>query len=156
MDSQRAIDGGAMNTTATALTVTDFSTNTREWGYYSGTGAYRRYYTNRRQSDRPDGHSIAYVNVQNENLLEDLMNRTSRPYNIWKQAAKDALRANGIEFKSLRWSQKAGCSCPCSPGFIIQGGPRGLNVHITLSADAPKAVDGPAREARAAVLGLAR
>lgn len=145
-----------MNATATDFTVADFSTNTRDWGYYSGTGPYRRYYTNRRQSDRPDGHSIAYVRVENENVLEDLVNRTSRPYTLWKNAVEEVLRSEGIEFKALRWSQKAGCSCPCSPGFIIQGGPRGLNVHITLSADAPKAVDGPAREARAAALGMTR
>lgn len=144
-----------MNATDTDFTVTDYSTSTREWGYYSGTGAYRRYYTNRRQSDRPDGHSIAYVRVENENLLEDLVNRTSRPYTLWKRATEDALRTNGIEFTALRWSQKAGCSCPCSPGFIIQGGPRGLNVYITLSGNAPKAVDGPARDARAAAFGVA-
>ena len=29
-----------------------------------------------------------------------------------------ALEAAGIKFESVRFSQKAGCSCPCSPGWI--------------------------------------
>jgi len=29
-----------------------------------------------------------------------------------------ALAEIGIEFESIRFSQKAGCSCPCSPGWV--------------------------------------
>lgn len=64
------------------------------------------------------------------NLVEDLENRTRRPYLAWKPLvvkAFDELHYRGVltfikqdESKlKLSWSQYAGCSCPCSPGFIL-------------------------------------
>ena len=79
-----------------------------------------------------------YVHVENESLLEDLCNRTSRPFNLYKPVVEKALRDKGFEFDKLRWSQKAGCSmCPCSPGFILEGS-WGHDVWITLDGDTPK------------------
>jgi len=31
----------------------------------------------------------------------------------------------------VRWSQYAGCSCPCSPGFVVDGHSR-HDVHVTV------------------------
>jgi hypothetical protein len=33
---------------------------------------------------------------------------------------------------SIRWSQKAGCSCGCSPGFIVNDGYGCQNVFVTV------------------------
>jgi hypothetical protein len=33
----------------------------------------------------------------------------------------NALARIGVEPMSMRWTQKAGCSCPCSPGFVLYG-----------------------------------
>ena len=61
------------------------------------------------------------------NVVEDLANRTRRPHQVWKSEVMDALaelqsggRAcfRGENFK-MAWSQKAGCSCGCSPAFIF-------------------------------------
>jgi hypothetical protein len=61
------------------------------------------------------------------NVIEDLANRTRRPHQVWKSSVMDALaelqsggRASfrGENFK-FSWSQKAGCSCGCSPAFIL-------------------------------------
>jgi hypothetical protein len=46
-------------------------------------------------------------------------------------AAGPALLAQGIDITGARWSQHAGCSCPCSPGFILAGSNNtGYDVHI--------------------------
>jgi len=58
------------------------------------------------------------------NVLEDLANRTRRPHQIWKPLVLKILEQVGISDVKLRWSQRAGCSCPCSPGFIIEEGMR--------------------------------
>lgn len=57
------------------------------------------------------------------NVAEDFINRTRRPYNDWRQPTKDALATVGVAYKTMNWSQNAGCSmCPCSPGFILKQG----------------------------------
>ena len=55
-----------------------------------------------------------------ENVLENLQNRHSRPSQIYKelfpQIEKELKLSNSMK---ASWSQKAGCGCGCSPGFII-------------------------------------
>lgn len=61
------------------------------------------------------------------NAIEDLANRTRRPHNAWKldvTIALEELQAKGLtsfrgENFKMSWSQKAGCSCGCSPAFIF-------------------------------------
>jgi hypothetical protein len=57
-------------------------------------------------------------------VLEDLQDRTRRPYRAWRPLVLDVLERLGYEDLTLRWSQRAGCGCGCSPGFIIEGGAR--------------------------------
>ena len=37
-----------------------------------------------------------------------------------------------VPLKNVWFSQKAGCSCGCSPGFIVRGGKRGTWAFLTL------------------------
>jgi hypothetical protein len=58
---------------------------------------------------------------ENESVLENLVLRTSRPIELYREFAERALTelfgAHGV---ALRWDRKAGCSmCPCSPGFVL-------------------------------------
>ena len=61
-----------------------------------------------------------YVSVKDETIMDNLLNRTKRPYNVYK----NLIRSSGIDLfvdiDSLRWSQHAGCTCNCSPGFILE------------------------------------
>lgn len=89
-----------------------------------------------------------YVGVENESILENLAYRHARPYEVWRPYVEKALKAEGIEFEKVSWNRKAGCSCGCSPGFVIKGpggrNVRGLAVHILLEANAPKLAEGAA------------
>lgn len=88
-----------------------------------------------------------YISVNDETILDNLKNRCVRPYNEYKKIMPEIIDAinesilkndeisdiyciNKEEVK-VRWSQYAGCSCPCSPGFIIEGHLR-LNIWVTL------------------------
>jgi hypothetical protein len=56
-----------------------------------------------------------------ETVMDDIMNRTRRPYTIYRQLINKWFDEVGIEIgnKDFYWSQRAGCSmCPCSPGFV--------------------------------------
>jgi len=90
--------------------------------------------------------SRVFVDAREFDVVEDLTNRTRRPYDAWRAPVVEALARIGVTGK-LGWSQKAGCAmCPCSPGFIVTGGPTGGDFWVRLPG-APT-VDGtkPARE----------
>lgn len=74
---------------------------------------------------RPSGDysrkTRVYVNIVGETLWDNLAERRSRPYNAFRPVVEAALKEHDIEFEKMSWSQKAGCSCPCSPGFILTG-----------------------------------
>lgn len=65
-----------------------------------------------------------YIWVKGETLLENLHNRHSRPVKFYKtQVLPKLFEELNVNPKTVnaRWSQKAGCSCGCSPGFIVDG-----------------------------------
>ena len=67
-----------------------------------------------------------YIFPKGETLMDNLINRKQRPYTTYKKEVMPAvLEAMGLPSNTkIRWSQYAGCSCPCSPGFIVEGDSR--------------------------------
>ena len=66
-----------------------------------------------------------------ETVIDNLRERNSRPYNeLKKLLPKVFKKANLPADTKVRWSQKAGCSCGCSPGFIADF--RGHDVFVDL------------------------
>ena len=61
--------------------------------------------------------------ISGENVIENFFNRHDRPYNEYRKLIPDVMKKIGANpgHLSWKWSQKAGCSCGCSPGFIIDG-----------------------------------
>jgi hypothetical protein len=80
--------------------------------------------------------SRVYVWPKGETILENLMNRRTRPYTEYRK-----LLADQPFMKGARWSRTAGCGCGCSPGFIlptteynVEGKP--VDYHIDVGAEA--------------------
>lgn len=67
--------------------------------------------------DRDRTKSRLHVFIEGESILENLENRRSRPYTEFKKLLAPIFKMLGVA--KARWSQKAGCSCGCSPGFIL-------------------------------------
>ena len=92
--------------------------------------AKQEYYSQRKGEPYRD-HNKAYIWVSGESVIENLINRRSRPYkfyqdNVLPVVLKEVLKQHP-EFerelspnpKHWGWRSKCGCSmCPCSPGFI--------------------------------------
>jgi hypothetical protein len=57
--------------------------------------------------------SRIYVWERGETIMQNLLNRRNRPTKLYRELLKDEQFMDGA-----RWSQTAGCSCGCSPGFI--------------------------------------
>lgn len=88
-------------------------------------------------TERPK-KSRLYVSVADESILDNLNNRLNRPVAIWKEIARVGLETMGLDpetYGRISWSQRAGCSCPCSPGFILSGLARW---DIDIKVKAPK------------------
>jgi hypothetical protein len=64
-----------------------------------------------------------YVGVDSEEtLLENIMNRTRRPYSVFKFMTTELFEFIGLDVAKtdMSWRQNAGCKmCPCSPGFVL-------------------------------------
>lgn len=97
-------------------------------------------------------------------VMEDLANRTRRPYTVWRKEVRRIfamLSEQGIvdlDVTAMGWSQYAGCSCPCSPGFVLKARPgvhfvspeqttgcewltNGYDVYVTLTGKDVPTVD---------------
>ena len=74
-----------------------------------------------------------YVFPKGETVLANLENRHQRPYNVYrKEVIPAVLEHLGTPDAKVSWSQRAGCSCPCSPGFVIKEGDWGREVFVTV------------------------
>ena len=88
-------------------------------------------------------YSRVYIWPEGESLLENIMNRRSRPTKLYRDilpGLREYLVANYGAYSgmSFRWNQKAGCTCGCSPGFVLDCGVRNKNhyysdVHVTVA-----------------------
>ena len=80
----------------------------------------------RNREDDPRGWTKAprvYVSRKCDNVLEDIIHRRSHQTSELRPLVLEALKKEGVDVSNLKvtWSQKAGCSCGCSPGFILLG-----------------------------------
>jgi len=75
---------------------------------------------------------VAYVWPKGETLMENLAERYARPYEAWRPLVEAKLKELGIGYEKLAWRQRAGCTCPCSPGFVLRGNTRRISVSMTL------------------------
>lgn len=78
-----------------------------------------------------------YVWPAGETIMENLINRRDRPLREFRSIMHTGLNKIGVDTAKLdiKWSQKAGCPCGCSPGFIVDGWDAkldGCDVHITV------------------------
>jgi len=78
-----------------------------------------------------------YFFPKDENFLDNLVNRKHRPHQIWRKMLPGVLAQLGISGAKAKWSQKAGCRCPCSPGFILDvsvndGDHNRVDIYVTV------------------------
>ena len=80
-----------------------------------------------------------YIWIKGETILQNLANRRSRPHRMYRERVLPTVFAKlGWDAKTkVRWSQYAGCSCPCSPGFVVTGmRPHPpMDIHVTVEEE---------------------
>jgi hypothetical protein len=89
-----------------------------------------------------------YVSPEDESFAENFVYRTTRPWRLYRKALPMILKHFGLpETTKASWSQHAGCSCPCSPGFILDR-MGGYDLFVTITADDELKNDGTYEPAR--------
>ena len=88
---------------------------------------------------------IVFISHDDESIMDNFINRRDRPLDFYRKEIIPTIRkALGLDADiKFSWAQKAGCSCPCSPGYIISGRSQyyrgGKDIFVTVSAEAPRA-----------------
>ena len=78
-----------------------------------------------------------YFSHQGETFFENLAARHSRPVDLYRSFLPQVAKELGLPPTTrFRWSQKAGCQCGCSPGFICSG-VRRKDVRVEISTTFP-------------------
>ena len=101
-------------------------------------------------ADRANNCRI-YVGAKDETVAENFLNRRNRPVEQWRFIVKLVMDKMGRSTKGLRWSQRAGCRCGCSPGFIAPYGPTRTSMFITVVGLPKTNGNGPSPERVAAL-----
>lgn len=84
--------------------------------------------------------AVLFVFPQSENGVENFIYRATRPVKLYRSLLPEIYKKLGIPADTkARWSDKAGCSCPCSPGFILNH-ENYYNYEAVVTADDPDAV----------------
>lgn len=100
-------------------------------------------YARRKQFRRPRIHPW----IKDYNPVKDIFEgeRYNKPYQdirphldeilaeAIRLAPEGAFRMEGEQKPKIRWSQYAGCRCPCSPGFIITNMMSDYTIHVDYS-----------------------
>jgi hypothetical protein len=62
-----------------------------------------------------------FIHNPNEHLMENLTNRHCRPWRTYLKEVVPMVKIEQMIAANVKasWSQYAGCSCGCSPGFIL-------------------------------------
>jgi hypothetical protein len=99
-------------------------------------------YWSQRKGEPYRDNNKAYIWASGESVIENLINRHSRPYKLYQDhilpvileevAAKHPEYRISTNVKDWGWRQKCGCkTCGCSPGFIQKG----VSGTVTISAE---------------------
>jgi hypothetical protein len=92
-----------------------------------------------RGGGRAGQRGVIYIWQKDESIADNLIYRRVRPYTVWRKQVLPLLVEKYPRLANFKfaWSQRAGCSCPCSPGFIVmpKKGSFGwwdTNLHVTI------------------------
>ena len=88
-----------------------------------------------RKSEFPSSHSRLFLfDGGSTHNLPLLLGADPRPYKIWKKNVVPSV-LNKLELTptDVVWSRTAGCSCGCSPGFILKGNTDSKRIYVDIT-----------------------
>lgn len=89
---------------------------------------------NNEQDEIPQ-RSIIYIDLIGANIKKEIREKKDNYWTVYKHEVIPSVleQANLPLNTKVIWSKKAGCSCGCSPGFLITG-KSGFNIFVKVSS----------------------
>jgi hypothetical protein len=86
------------------------------------------------EQERRYSKTRIYVSPVGETVMENIMNRRQRPHTFYRKEVLPKLfsQLGWSADTKVKWSQFAGCSCPCSPGFVVEN-TYGRNIWVNVA-----------------------
>ena len=104
--------------------------------------------SSRSETERRRSRSVLYVQIVNKDFakpVQELISdfRYNNPHTVYrKMVLPQAFKELGLPSDTVaRWSQYAGCSCPCSPGFILPNVSPATNYWVDITVNAEKQLE---------------
>lgn len=71
---------------------------------------------------RAGSNGVIYIWQKDETIVDNLLYRRLRPYTVWKKMVLPKIieAYPALAKFNIGWCQRAGCFCPCSPGFVVK------------------------------------
>lgn len=76
--------------------------------------------------------SRAYITPKCESVLGNIENRFKRPVVLYREILTQVLKEMSHVGIEASWSQRAGCSCGCSPGFVLNAH-WDFDIHVSVT-----------------------
>jgi len=76
-----------------------------------------------RYGQKPLSRVRLFVHRDCSKLAVELLERFDKPYKAYKAEVLPKVLKDELWLAKASWSQTAGCSCGCSPGFILDVDP---------------------------------
>jgi len=84
------------------------------------------------KQDKQETYTRIYFFFEKETITENLFyGRHNRPQREFRKLLPEVFKKMNKEPMEVKWSQFAGCSCGCSPGFIAKG-MKGVNIFVDI------------------------
>jgi hypothetical protein len=86
------------------------------------------------ENDEKPDRSIIYIFINSPTVMKEIQAKTDKYQNVFrKEVLPTVFQKSKLPLDTkVVWSDKAGCSCGCSPGFLITGH-KGMDIHVKLS-----------------------
>lgn len=83
--------------------------------------------------EKPD-RSIIYIIINSPTVMKEIQDKKDKYQNVFRKEVLPTVfqKAKMPLDTKVVWSDKAGCSCGCSPGFLITG-QKGFDIYVRLS-----------------------
>jgi hypothetical protein len=81
-----------------------------------------------------------YIFPEGESIVENFAYRFDRPSRLYREVLPEILDRLGLPTDTkCSWSQRAGCGCGCSPGFVVRvpqkDGTHRWDAYVTVTGD---------------------
>lgn len=86
------------------------------------------------EGDINASRSIIYFIINGPTVMQEINEKKGKYYNVFRKEVLPTVFKKAklpLDTKVI-WSDKAGCSCGCSPGFLITG-QKGFDIYVRLS-----------------------